>query len=115
MHDNNFKEDFNNEPIPLNKKIYDLLLISVYNDTLFLSSKEVVDYSLLLHIYTDNEKKINYLRMGIIDYIRKYTWDKQLEHYFKVILNGFVVPTIIKPNKYKERFQEAIEKYFIGV
>ena len=115
LHDNNFKEDFNNEPIPLNKKIYDLLLISVYNDTLFLSSKEVVDYSLLLHIYTDNEKKINYLRMGIIDYIRKYTWDKQLEHYFKVILNGFVVPTIIKPNKYKERFQEAIEKYFIGV
>ena len=115
LYDNNFKENFNNEPIPLNKKIYDLLLISVHNDTLFLNNMGVVDYSLLLHIYSNKEKKINYIRMGIIDYIRKYTWDKQLEHYIKIFINRFVVPTIINPSAYKNRFEEAIKDYFICI
>jgi len=57
LHDNNFKEDFNNEPIPINKTIYDLLIISVHNDTVFLSKIGVVDYSLLLHIYHDDKQK----------------------------------------------------------
>ena len=99
----------------MNKKIYDLLLISVHNDTLFLNNMGVVDYSLLLHIYSNKEKKINYIRMGIIDYIRKYTWDKQLEHYIKIFINRFVVPTIINPSAYKNRFEEAIKDYFICI
>ena len=115
LYDNNFKEDFKTEPIPLNKKLYDLLILAVHNDTLFLSKMGVVDYSLLLHIYTDERKKKKYLRMGIIDYVRKYTWDKQLEHYIKIFINGFVIPTIIDPNQYKDRFKEAIQDYFIGV
>ena len=116
LHDNNFKEDFNNEPIPINKTIYDLLIISVHNDTVFLSKIGVVDYSLLLHIYHDDKQKKHYLRMGIIDYNRKYTWDKQLEHFAKMIINGFVVsPTITSPNKYRERFKNAIKNYFICV
>ena len=113
LYDNNFKEDFKSEPIPLDKKLYDLLILAVHNDTLFLSKMGVVDYSLLLHIYTDNKK--NFLRMGIIDYVRKYTWDKQLEHYIKIFINGFVIPTIIDPNQYKDRFKEAIQDYFICV
>ena len=113
LHDSNFKEDNKNEPIPLNKKIYDLLVIAVHNDTLFLSKIGIVDYSLLLHIYQTD--KTNYLRMGIIDYVRKYTWDKQLEHAVKIILNGFKAPTIVDPKEYKKRFNEAIKDYFIGI
>ena len=112
--DNNFKEKFNNIPIPLDEKIYELLLLAINNDTLLLSKFDIVDYSLLLNIEEDdnNKKKI---RFGIIDYIRKYTWDKQLEHIYKTIINGFNSPTIIKPLNYRTRFIEAIKSYFIGI
>ena len=54
--------------------------------------------------------------MGIIDYVRKYTWDKQLEHVVKIVLNGFKAPpTIVDPNDYKKRFNDAIKDYFIGI
>ena len=114
LHDSNFKEEFKNEPIPLKKKIYDLLNIAVYNDTFFLSKIGVVDYSLLLHIYKNPKNNVNYLRMGLIDYVRKYTWDKQLEHVIKIILKG-VTPTIVEPKDYKKRFKDAFKDYFIGI
>ena len=125
--DSNFKEDFNNEPIPLEKDLYGLLLVSVYNDTLFLSKMGIVDYSLLLYIKDitgndknnnkgkDNNQKHSLIRVGIIDYIRRYTWDKKLEHFVKTIINGFNSPTIINPKDYKERFIAAIQSYFIGI
>ena len=118
--DTNFKKDFNNEPIPLKKDLYGLLLVSVYNDTLFLSKMGNVDYSLLLYINDTNENNKDnaghsLIRVGIIDYIRKYTWDKKIEHFVKTIINGFNSPTIINPSDYKERFFSAIKSYFIGI
>ena len=78
----------------MEKDLYGLLLVSVYNDTLFLSKYGIVDYSLLLYINDinnnenkDNEIKDNLkhslIRVGIIDYVRRYTWDKKLEHFVK--------------------------------
>ena len=52
--------------------------------------------------------------MGLIDYVRKYTWDKQLEHVIKIILKG-VTPTIVEPKDYKKRFKDAFKDYFIGI
>ena len=86
----------------------------------------IVDYSLLLYIndLNKNENKDNnsndnldhsLIRVGIIDYVRRYTWGKKLEHFVKTIINGFNSPTIINPNDYKERFISAIKSYFIGV
>lgn len=55
--------------------------------------------------------------MGIIDYLRQYTWDKQLETWVKA--SGFlggskdVLPTIISPDQYKKRFRKAMSKYFL--
>ena len=112
--DSNFKKDFNNEPIPLEKDLYGLLLVSVYNDTLFLSKMGIVDYSLLLYIKNIDDYN-SIIRVGIIDYIRRYTWDKKLEHFVKTIINGFNSPTIINPTDYKERFISAIKSYFIGI
>ena len=125
--DTNFKIDFNGEPIVLEKNMCELLKAAIHNDSLILSKMNVVDYSLLL-IIDENEainNEINSLnknnfyiksiRLGIIDYIRKYTWDKQLEHVGKVIINRLQVPTIVNPVNYKERFKEAIDKYFIGI
>ena len=91
------------------------MIVAVQNDTLILSMIEIVDYSLLVRIIYDENEKINYIRIGIIDYIRKYTWDKKLEHYIKMVLNGFADPTIINPDHYKNRFEKEISNYFIGV
>ena len=114
--DSNFKEDFKCEPIPLESDLFGLLLLSVYNDTLFLFKMGIVDYSLLLYINKQDEKsKNNLIRVGIIDFIRKYTWDKQIEHIVKTIINGFNSPTIINPEDYRERFIAAIKSYFIGI
>ena len=117
--DNNFKENFKSEPIPLERNLFGLLLLSVHNDTLFLSKMGIIDYSLLLHIIEDNKSKENsknnLIRVGIIDYIRKYTWDKKIEHILKTIINGFNSPTIINPDDYKDRFISAIKSYFIGI
>ena len=40
--------------------------------------------------------------MGIIDYLRKYTWDKQIESYGKKLIHGFTNPTIINPENCSE-------------
>jgi 1-phosphatidylinositol-3-phosphate 5-kinase len=70
-----------------------------------------MDYSLLVGI--DQEK--NELVVGIVDFIRTYTWDKKLESWVKEsgILGGGE-PTIISPGNYKDRFRESMEFYFVN-
>lgn len=109
--DTNFKEERNGEPIVLERGMMELFSSAVYNDSLILSKINVIDYSLLL-IKNEADKTI---RVKIIDYIRKYTWDKQLEHVGKTIINGLNSPTIIGPVNYKERFGRLIYDFFIGI
>lgn len=134
--DTNFKEDFKGEPIALERNMAELLKAAVHNDSLILSKMNVVDYSLLLIIDDQTANSANNfihnvnssdhpsgcplcniksIRVGIIDYVRKYTWDKQLEHVGKIIINRLQVPTIVNPVNYKERFKEAIDTFFIGL
>lgn len=71
-----------------------------------------MDYSLLVGV--DEEK--NELVFGIIDYLRQYTWDKQLETWVKsslVLKNG--LPTVVSPKEYKKRFRKFMGKYFLAV
>jgi hypothetical protein len=77
----------------------------------------VVDYSLLVIILNEDGKEdtdVKKIKFGILDYFRKYTWDKQLETRFKKLINNFKDPTIISPENYKKRFDEKISRYFIG-
>ncbi|KAJ2549876.1 Mitochondrial distribution and morphology protein 12 [Coemansia sp. RSA 1878] len=73
----------------------------------------VMDYSLLVGF---DEAK-NELVVGIIDFIRTFTWDKQLESWVKEagILGGKKGPTIVSPKQYKNRFREAMKRYFMMV
>ena len=57
---NNFREDFNNEPLPIKRSLYDLMIVAVQNDTLILSMIEIVDYSLLIRIIYDENEKIRF-------------------------------------------------------
>ncbi|PHU11504.1 hypothetical protein BC332_18434 [Capsicum chinense] len=80
-----------------------------------LQSIDVMDYSLLVGV--DEEK--HELVLGIIDFMRQYTWDKHLETWVKAsgILGGpkNASPTVISPKQYKTRFRKAMSTYFLMV
>ena len=136
--DTNFKVNLKGSPLPLEKNMAELLKAAVHNDSLVLCKMNVVDYSLLLIIdenFEENNYSINYdksdkestkdiihnldipaktIRVGIIDYVRKYTWDKQLEHVGKFIINR-LEPTIVDPKMYRLRFIKTMNSYFLGL
>lgn len=109
--DTNFRIDQNGEPLSLKIEFHETLIKALKNDTKFLSSHNLVDYSLLLII----DPKSNKIKVGIIDYLRLYTWDKQVESMGKYVINKGQIPTIINPLEYSTRFMEAMSKYFMGV
>lgn len=79
---------------------------------LYLQSINVMDYSLLVGV--DNQKRE--LVCGIIDYLRQYTWDKQLETWVKSSLAPKnVLPTVISPIEYKRRFRRFMTTHFLCV
>ncbi|KAI0334482.1 hypothetical protein GY45DRAFT_1431675 [Cubamyces sp. BRFM 1775] len=85
---------------------------ALFNDSKFLADINVMDYSLVVGV--DSAK--NELVVGIVDYIRTYTWDKKLESWVKdtAFLGGANKgePTIIGPKQYRHRFLSAMERYF---
>ncbi|XP_057765894.1 putative 1-phosphatidylinositol-3-phosphate 5-kinase FAB1C [Salvia miltiorrhiza] len=113
--DMNLLETLRTNPIFLGGKAKRNLERAVWNDTSFLASVDVMDYSLLVGV--DEERKE--LVMGIIDFMRQYTWDKHLETWVKAsgILGGpkNASPTIISPKQYKKRFRKAMTTYFLTV
>ncbi|KAL4613918.1 hypothetical protein ACB092_07G017000 [Castanea dentata] len=113
--DQNLIEAMPTSPIFLGNKAKRLLERAVWNDTSFLASIDVMDYSLLVGV--DEEK--HELVLGIIDFMRQYTWDKHLETWVKTsgILGGSknTSPTVISPQEYKKRFRKAMTAYFVMV
>ncbi|XP_065348560.1 1-phosphatidylinositol 3-phosphate 5-kinase isoform X2 [Cloeon dipterum] len=91
-----------------------VLTLAIERDTQFLSSQAVMDYSLLVGL--DEQRKE--LVLGIIDYVRLFTWDKKLETMVKSsgILGGHgKMPTIVSPEVYRARFVAAMHRYFLPV
>ena len=93
-----------NVPLSVTPESKQKLKSAIFNDTLFLSKLNIMDYSLLVGIDDD-------IQAGIIDYCRLYSWDKKLETWAKETISR--EPTIISPKLYKHRFREAMGKYFI--
>jgi 1-phosphatidylinositol-3-phosphate 5-kinase len=87
----------------------------VWDVTAFFQGIDVMDYSLLVGV--DEEK--HELVLGIIDFMRQYTWDKHLETWVKSsgILGGpkNAAPTVVSPMQYKKRFRKAMSAYFIVI
>lgn len=83
-------------------------------DTKFLADNSVMDYSLLVGLEPNTDELV----LGIIDYIRTFTWDKKLETMVKKsgILGGQgKLPTIVSPEEYRARFIAAMHRYFLPV
>ncbi|GLJ07433.1 hypothetical protein SUGI_0067020 [Cryptomeria japonica] len=110
--DQNLLETMPTDPIFLCENAKLLLEEAVGNDSSFLASIDVMDYSLLVGV---DEERCE-LVLGIIDFIRQYTWDKYLETWVKSsgILGGPIntSPTVIPPKQYEERFRKAMSHYF---
>ncbi|XP_071686342.1 putative 1-phosphatidylinositol-3-phosphate 5-kinase FAB1C [Rutidosis leptorrhynchoides] len=113
--DMNLLEALRTNPIFLGCKAKRNLERAVWNDTSFLASIDVIDYSLLVGVDEEEEELV----LGIIDFMRQYTWDKHLETWVKAsgILGGpkNATPTIISPKQYKKRFRKAMTSYFLTV
>ncbi|XP_024395699.1 1-phosphatidylinositol-3-phosphate 5-kinase FAB1B isoform X2 [Physcomitrium patens] len=113
--DENLLEMMPTSPIFVSNKAKRLLERAVWNDTAFLAGVHVMDYSLLVGVDEERQELV----LGIIDFIRQYTWDKHLETWVKAsgILGGpkNAAPTVISPLQYKKRFRKAMSTYFVMV
>lgn len=109
--DNNFKVDRNGEPVALTCDNYDRVIETLEKDASFLSEQEVIDYSLLLIMNQEQQ----YIRMGIIDFMRPYHALEKLETFYKEMRSGGEMPTVIPPIKYRDRFIGALRQYFVKV
>lgn len=110
--DQNFVNDMNNSPFYVGRQAKRNLQRAVWNDTTFLNSINVMDYSLLVGVDTQKGELV----CGIIDYVRQYTWDKQLENWVKSsLVPKNQMPTVISPKEYKKRFRKFITTHFVSV
>lgn len=112
--DENLVETLSRAPLLVQQKSKQQLERAVWNDSAFLASLGVMDYSLLVGI---DEERCE-LVVGLIDFVRQYTWDKQLETYVKqsgMFGGGGKEPTIVSPKQYKKRFCNAMSSYFVLV
>lgn len=97
-------------PLLIHAKSKKILNEAIDNDSRFLTSISVMDYSLLVGVDKENKELV----LGIIDYVRPFTWDKKIERVVKSVVST-ELPTIIEPELYRERFCEAMDKYFESV
>lgn len=97
-------------PLLIHARSKRILNQAIQNDSKFLTSISVMDYSLLVGVDKENQELI----LGIIDYVRPFTWDKKIERVVKSVVST-ELPTIIEPELYRERFCEAMDKYFESV
>ncbi|KAI7848163.1 hypothetical protein BDC45DRAFT_575135 [Circinella umbellata] len=112
--DENLVELIYQSPLFIRAHSKEILRSSLHNDTLFLSNHNVMDYSLLVGIDEDRQELV----VGIVDFIRTFTWDKKLESWVKesgILGGGGKGPTIVSPRQYRIRFREAMERYFFMV
>lgn len=97
-------------PLYIRAKSKKILMEAIDKDSNFLASNSVMDYSLLVGVDKDNMKLI----LGIIDYVRPFTWDKKIERVVKSVIST-EMPTIVEPELYQQRFCKAMNEYFMSV
>ena len=112
--DENMVEYIYESPVFVKEQLKKLLRGSLFNDTSFLSAMDVMDYSLVIGIDDPSGK----LYVGIIDWLRTFTWDKKVENWVKgksLVGKKGKDPTIVTPKQYRTRFREAMDRYILEV
>ena len=109
--DENLVNMIRDSPFYVRSEDKKVLMSAIKSDTQFLTAHELLDYSLLVGIDDDAKEFV----VGIIDYIRSFTWDKRFEMIVKSSLPAKEKPTILKPESYRERYIAKMDKYFLSV
>lgn len=112
--DENMIEYIFESPVFVKEQLKKLLKGSLFNDTAFLSEMDVMDYSLVIGLDDSSGK----LYVGIIDWLRTFTWDKKVENWVKgksLVGKKGKDPTIVTPKQYRTRFREAMDRYILEV
>lgn len=109
--DLNFLKEMDSLPLFLSEEAMRVLESAIWNDTLFLSKQNVIDYSLVVMV----SRAEGCIAAGVIDYLRQYTFDKAVESQYKKVMAN-ELPTITDPTQYKERFrQQVLGEYFLAL
>ncbi|MBX9695448.1 MAG: hypothetical protein K2Z81_23890, partial [Cyanobacteria bacterium] len=107
LQDENLRRMMYRSPLVVDNVSKAKLGLAVWNDSWFLSTVSVMDYSILVGI----DERQSKFHVGIIDYIRPYSWDKAVEFALKAtpgIISGTGKrPTVVSPGDYRDRFREA--------
>lgn len=113
--DNNLrKHNLQAPPLLVDQSNLDRLVKALKRDSQFLCDLYIMDYSLILGL----DKERMQLVVGIIDFVREYTFDKKIESLIKssgIMGEAGAEPTIVSPNAYRTRFVNEIWKYFTVV
>lgn len=109
--DRNFVEMAGGIPLPLQESALSLLLSAIVNDTGFLASVQVTDYSMLIGYDVKRQEVV----ASIIDYIHKYDFMKMVEHAGKRLIQEEGEITVVNPKHYRRRFCQAMTKYFMTI
>ncbi|KAF9961949.1 1-phosphatidylinositol-3-phosphate 5-kinase [Mortierella alpina] len=104
--DENFIDFMSESPFYIREHAKLQLSESLANDSLFLQRFNIMDYSLLVAV-SDKQQE---LLVGIVDFIRPFTWDKKLESWVKDAV-GSREPTIVSPAQYRKRFRSAMNRH----
>jgi hypothetical protein len=112
LKDGNFARYNRGFPLSLTPKSVKALNAALQSDTEFLSNLGIMDYSLLVAVDERHRKVV----VGLIDYFRKYTIDKQLETRVKSIGRMFnkSLPTIVPPVVYRDRLLDSMKCNFMA-
>lgn len=98
-------------PIYLREGSKRILRQALFHDSLFLASCDVMDYSLVVGVCEGTPE----LRVGIIDFIRTFTFGKKAESFLKEAVGGHgsEAPTIIDPKQYRARFLAFLDSVLL--
>ncbi|ORY33694.1 hypothetical protein BCR39DRAFT_518613 [Naematelia encephala] len=110
LFDGEWLEGMSREPILLHPHAKRILTEALTLDTRFLSSQSIMDYSLLLGLDTSKSELV----VGLVDAIGSYNLFKTIESRSKLALTRGGDVTIIPPDQYRERFENALRGYFIA-
>jgi len=123
--DKEFREWTKGKPLGLPPADLMYLEAAIWNDTILLNKQQLVDYSLLIAVAEPEEEhdgrshdvggRAGMLTLGIIDWLRPYTWDKKAEFLYKELTQHSTFgPTIMDPLRYSKRFREAMSTFFVS-
>ncbi|KAE9359012.1 hypothetical protein PF008_g2449 [Phytophthora fragariae] len=121
--DGNLLEFTKGHPMGVFAEDHQFLLNAVQNDTAFLYSINIVDYSMVVGLSyqqddaREKDETPTEMTVGIIDYLRQFDLIKRVESVGKSVgmIAGQSSPTIIEPGLYGKRFRDAIRRYFMPV